>query len=103
MRLPAHEFIHRFLSHVLPQKFVRIRHFGFLGSRQKQKNIEIARNCLGSPRNVEVVKDEDYIKLFQRLVGVDVTKCPCCKTGILTEVTEVLPHRNLRRRRKDTS
>ena len=103
MRLPAEGFIRRFLSHVLPQKFVRIRHFGFLGSRLKQKNIQTARACLGSPKNINVVKDEDYKALLQRLVGVDVTKCPCCKTGTLIEMTEIFPHKNLRRRRQDTS
>lgn len=103
MRLPAQEFIQRFLNHVLPEKFVRIRHFGFLGSRQKKKNIELARTYLGSSQNIEVIKDEDYKKLLQRLVGVDITQCPCCKTGKLVEVAEILPHKNLRRRWRDTS
>lgn len=100
LRLPAQEFIRRFLSHVLPNKFVRIRHFGFLGSRQKQKNIDIARHCLKASSCIEVIKDEDYKQLLKRLVGVDITTCPCCKRGQMIEVAPLLPHPNLRR---DTS
>ena len=103
MRLPAQEFTRRFLSHVLPNKFVRIRHFGFLGSRNKQKNIAVARRCLGVRNdNPGALKTEDYKQLLKRLVGVDVSRCPCCKTGSMIEVERILPHRNLRLRR-DTS
>ena len=102
MRLSIQEFTRRFLSHVLPCKFVRIRHFGFLGSRQKHKNIEMARECLGVKERVEVIVGEDYKQLLKRLVGVDVSLCPCCKQGHMIEVSEILPHANLRARR-DTS
>lgn len=95
MRLPIGEFTRRYLSHVLPNKFVRIRHFGFLGSRTKVKNIEIARACLKVKSRVEIVKDEDYKQLLKRLIGVDVTVCPCCKVGKLIEVATLLPHPNL--------
>ena len=100
MRLPAHEFISRFLNHVLPNKFVRIRHFGFLGSRKKQKNIAVARVCLGSPSGVEVIKDEDYKQMLKRLVGVDVTQCPRCRLGKMHEVATLLSPLRFRR---DTS
>lgn len=103
MSLPADEFIRRFLSHVLPSKFVRIRHFGFLGSRQKKKNIEIARSALQCSKTIEIIKDEDYKQLLQRLAGVDITQCPCCKTGTMIEIAEINPHRNLDRTRRDTS
>jgi hypothetical protein len=103
MRLPAQEFARRFLNHVLPAKFVRIRHFGFLGSRFKQQNIDTARKCLGAKLHVEVVKDEDYKQLLLRLVGHDVTKCPCCKAGRMVEVATLLPHPELLKTRRDTS
>lgn len=97
MCLPAHEFISRFLDHVLPNKFVRIRHFGFLGSRKKKNNIEIARQCLGAPSGIEVIKGEDYKQLLKRLVGVDVTRCPCCKLGEMHEVATLLSPIRFRR------
>jgi hypothetical protein len=102
LRISIQEFTRRFLSHVLPEKFVRIRHFGFLGSRQKERNIAAARLCLGITERVEVIKGEDYKQLLKRLVGVDVTSCPCCKQGQLIQVAEILPHWKLEIKR-DTS
>jgi hypothetical protein len=99
LELPVAEFTRRFLSHVLPGKFVRIRHFGFLGSRNKQKNIQTARDCLNVQSKIEVVKDEDYKQLLLRLVGVDVTACPCCKQGRMIEVAVINPHLNLIKKR----
>jgi hypothetical protein len=103
LTLPGDEFIRRFLSHVLPAKFVRLRHYGFLSSRNKQKNIESAKKALGRESRIEVIQDEDYKSLLKRLTGIDVNVCPCCKTGSLVIVGELLPHPNLCRRRRDTS
>lgn len=103
MSLPATEFVRRFLNHVLPAKFVRIRHFGFLGSRLKQQNIEIARKLLNVKSSVEVIKDENYKQLLLRLVGHDVTVCPCCNAGRMIEVATLLPFPDLFRARRDTS
>ena len=104
MRLHAKEFMRRFLQHVLPRKFVRIRHFGLLGSRDKQKKIEHARQLLGA-RRMEIVQDQDFKQMLQRLTGTDITKCPKCKTGQLEEIETILPHPKLRARmgRRDTS
>jgi hypothetical protein len=103
MCLPTAEFTRRYISHVLPNKFVRIRHFGFLGSRAKVKNIEIARECLKVKSRIEIVKDEDYKQLLKRLIGIDVTACPCCKSGKMLEVATLLPHPNLLSKSSNTS
>jgi hypothetical protein len=47
MTLDAVEFLRRFLLHVLPDGFVRIRYFGFLGNHNRHKNIEVARKLIG--------------------------------------------------------
>jgi hypothetical protein len=47
MSLDALEFIRRFLMHVLPPGFVRIRHYGFLGNRHRQAKLELCRRLLG--------------------------------------------------------
>ena len=47
MVLEATEFVRRFLMHVLPPRFVKIRYFGFLGTRGRKANIERARTLLG--------------------------------------------------------
>jgi len=46
MQLPVMEFIRRFLEHVLPHNFYKIRHYGIFGNRYKAENIENARACL---------------------------------------------------------
>jgi len=86
----------------LPDKFVRIRHFGMLGSRQKNKNVESARKLLGSQMRVEVVKSENYKELLARVVGVDIDKCASCDTGKMMIAQTFLPHLP-HKRRLDTS
>lgn len=57
MTLDAGEFLRRFLLHVLPDRFVRIRHYGFLGNRVRARNLSNARaqlpshSCVASPQN----------------------------------------------------
>jgi len=48
MPLHVHEFIRRFLLHVLPKRFMRIRHYGFLANRDRSANIERCRRLIGS-------------------------------------------------------
>jgi Putative transposase/Transposase zinc-binding domain len=50
MTIGAHEFLRRFLMHVLPDRFVRIRYFGFLSNRHRSRNIESARTLVGQER-----------------------------------------------------
>ncbi len=104
MRLPAKEFMRRFLLHVLPTKFVRIRHFGLLGARDKEKKLNHARRLLNA-KQIEKAQDPNWQELLMRVTGHDVRQCPKCKTGHLIEVETLLPHPTLRRRgyRNDTS
>jgi hypothetical protein len=67
MTLEAIEFLRRFLLHVLPDRFVRIRYFGFLANRQRKTNIELARKLIGT----EVV-----LPVRQRREGL--VLCPVC-------------------------
>jgi hypothetical protein len=46
MTLTAHEFLRRFLLHILPSGFVRIRHFGFLANRNRQLRVSVCRQLL---------------------------------------------------------
>ena len=103
LRLPAAEFLNRFLSHALPPKFVRLRHYGFLASRSKSEKLETARTLL-SARRIEKAKDSTWQAALVRIMGVDITLCPCCGSGHLREVSKLLPHKNLRPRiREDSS
>src|SRR6185369_13856041 len=48
MTLEGTEFIRRFLLHVLPRSFVRIRHYGFMGNRARESNLALCRQFLGA-------------------------------------------------------
>ena len=48
MTLRAEEFIRRFLLHVVPDSYMRIRHFGFLANRNKERDLAVAESFLGS-------------------------------------------------------
>jgi hypothetical protein len=85
MRLDANEFIRRFLLHVLPSGFQRIRSYGFLANRYRQGKIELCRRLLGAPVPVVAVdvhdQTIDYRDRYQRLTGQSLRDCPHCGKG----------------------
>jgi hypothetical protein len=92
MTLQAQEFIRRFLLHVLPHRYVRIRHFGLLANRNRKDDIALCRELLGSGSTVTKEKDkpETWQELLQRICGIDVTTCPVCRKSRMLLV-EILP------------
>lgn len=96
MTLDAHEFIRRYLTHVLPDGFMRIRSFGFLANACKAKNLNVIRSLLTksviAPMTVTAVKPkiESAVALILRITGVDVLLCKHCNIGHL-EVIESIP------------
>jgi hypothetical protein len=63
MTLEAMEFLRRFLLHVLPDRFVRIRYFGFLANRHRKTNIELARELVGTPDVIPVRERRERLVL----------------------------------------
>jgi hypothetical protein len=88
--LPAEEFIRRFLLHVLPSGFMRIRHYGFLANRAKKICLAQCREQLGAPvpEPAEAKTVADWIR---DLTGIDITRCPHC--GAPLEREELSPRR----------
>ncbi len=82
MTLPAEEFLRRFLLHVLPGGFVRIRHFGFLANRGRTTKLARCRALLAVPPPTPPTP-ESVAALVHRLTGVDITQCPGCGVGRL--------------------
>jgi hypothetical protein len=95
MTLNTHEFIRRFLLHVLPDRFVKIRHYGLLANRKRKDNIALCRKYLGNCKTE--TKDKDLPLTWQKhllkVSGVDVTKCPVCKKGTMVMVDVLHPLR----------
>ena len=78
--ITAVEFIRRFLLHSLPIGFVRIRHYGFMANRNRNKNLSVIRQLIGvsAPDEKEVATLEE---IMLQLTGTDITACPCCSEG----------------------
>ena len=98
MTLSAEEFIRRFLLHVLPRGFHRIRYFGFLGNRYRQEKLTRCRQLLGMalpevPSEPSVVKD--YRDRYETLTGTSLRQCPFCRRGHMMIVGEILAPKRL--------
>jgi Putative transposase len=107
MTLAADEFIRRFLIHVLPDGFHRIRYFGFLCNRQRQSRLARCRELLGMKRDEAAaaatpILRPDYRTLHLSLTGTSLTLCPACHHGTMV-VIEVLLQAGNRRWVCDTS
>jgi len=105
----AHEFIRRFLLHVLPAGFVKIRHYGLMASGNATTRLEVARALLRAetppsceqPATDPSAPAPDWRERLLRLTGIDLSRCPCCKTGRM--VRRALPAETPALHRKDTS
>lgn len=72
------EFIRRFLMHVPPRRFVRIRHYGLLCTRSKNKHLTLCRNLLGCKKYLSKLKDLDTPEILETLYGIKINVCKCC-------------------------
>jgi hypothetical protein len=95
MTLKANEFIRRFLLHVLPSRYVRIRHFGLLANRKRQNTIALCRKILGDVKTATqpTTKKETWQEQLFRICGIDVTLCPVCQKGRMFMIGLLLPYR----------
>lgn len=90
MTLDASEFIRRFLLHILPDGFVKIRHYGILSNRNRKSKLAQCMRLLGAnPLNQDREKHrEPWQDLLERITGIDPRVCPYCGKGkmVLKEV-----------------
>lgn len=93
MQLAADEFIRRFLLHVLPSGFQRIRHYGFLANRYRAVKLERCRELLAEPAPIIPVPDAplDYRDRYQLLTGKSLRDCPKCGQGHMVCIETFLP------------
>src|SRR5208283_3373181 len=104
MTLKADEFIRRFLIHVLPDGFHRIRYYGFLGSRHRAGKLTRCRELLGmsSPGSGHD-PPADYRDRFEALTGRSLRECPRCHTGAMVVIDCIARQPMTRQPAPDTS
>ena len=106
LTLPADQFIERFLQHVLPKGFVKVRTYGLWSAAQKERLLNIQQTLAAPVQEVWQLIQTALVALAPGSVpqrpGVefisspppDSTLCPKCKTGHMIFVREIAPHRN---------
>ena len=92
MTLQAEEFIRRFLLHVLPEGFQRIRYYGFLANRYREQKLAHCRVLLGMPvaDPASSKASNDYRNRYEELTVSSLWKCPVCQQGRML-IIEILP------------
>ena len=78
MTLDADEFMRRFLLHVLPKGFRRIRHFGFFANARRAVKLARIRAALDVPEPTPLAEPTDYRERYAMLTGQRIDLCPCC-------------------------
>lgn len=83
LTVSAHEFIRRFLLHVVPERVHRIRHFGWLANRHKAQRLGQCRLLMGRQAQLPESVPKSTRERMLELTGVDVSRCPQCAVGTL--------------------
>ncbi len=89
MTIDAEEFIRRFLLHVLPKGFAKIRYYGFLSHTRKKSAISQIRRIIDPLMVAPEEKKESIRETMQRVTGIDITRCPQCGTGRIVVITRI--------------
>ncbi len=92
MTLDASEFLRRFLLHVLPSGFVRIRHYGFLSNRLRHEKVAVCRALLSSDSAPECPTTSPSVEpVVSDVEPVSTAVCPRCGKGRMVVVEELPP------------
>lgn len=94
--LPAVEFMRRFLQHVLPKNFVRVRHYGLLAPRYRQQKLARCRALLGN-WDERAATANGREALLRAMLGHDPERCPLCGVGSWRPYQTIEPHPSRRR------
>jgi hypothetical protein len=91
MTVSADEFIRRFLLHVQPEGFHRIRYYGFLANRHRAQKLARCRELLGMPvpEPMHDQSEQDYRHHYEELTGVSLKECPACHQGQMVTIETI--------------
>lgn len=80
LRLSGEEFIRRFLMHILPKGFSRIRYSGYLANACRRKNIRIIRKLTATSERINCLSGMKVRDRIRSIFGIDICKCPLCSS-----------------------
>ncbi len=86
MTLTSQEFVRRFLMHVLPERFVKIRYYGILSNRSKEKALTLIRTLIDSPKHDAKLLNMTTAEIILELFDQDITICPKCSSKKLRTI-----------------
>lgn len=90
MTLRGSEFIRRFAQHILPERFTKIRTYGYVANRNRHQRINEVLKKMKLPLHKGMVKIPLQIRMLERF-GIDMDECPCCKNKTLKLVKIFYP------------
>lgn len=93
MTLEASEFIRRFLLHVLPEKFVKVRYYGLLANRKSNTMLSQCRRLLDTVQTSNKNVNETWQEFLKRVCGMDLITYPFCKNGRMIRKEVIQPPR----------
>ena len=82
MTLTIDEFIRRFEQHILPERFTKIRTYGYLANRNRHQRINEVLSKMKLPLHKGMVKIPVQVRMLEQF-GIDMSECPCCKNKTL--------------------
>lgn len=82
MTLTSDEFIRRFTQHILPDRFIKIRTYGYLANRGRHGRINEVLKKMKLPLHKELVKIPVEVRMLEQY-GIDMKECPACKNRTL--------------------
>ena len=90
MTLAGSEFIRRFEQHILPERFTKIRTYGYLANRNRHQGINEVLKKMKLPLHKRLAKIPLQVRMMERF-GIDMDECPCCKNKTLKLVKVFYP------------
>jgi hypothetical protein len=93
LTLPANQFLGRFLTHVLPSRFMRIRHYGYLANRSKRQLLERIRELIGARPSQPPSVVDSISQWLKQILGIDSELCPNCGEHLIEQplLSQLLP------------
>lgn len=89
MTLDAHEFIRRFLLHILPKGFYKIRYYGLFSNRNRHQKLELCNKVLKASKTQK--QQFNLLDVLYDLTGIDFSRCPHCQQGHMRIIKNIDP------------